>query len=605
MSVLLALTLVTTISYSTFFAAYALEQKPEQTTEQAAEPAESAESAETAAPAEATETAAPAETTEPETAEAAENEEPAAVPPETAEPAEGTVETKELIEPETAEEQQEGQEEAPQQGDKLEDLIIEDDTAAPAAAQDASGAPVMPTVSASSYIVLSGSTSEKVIEQHAERKMSPGKMTLLMTAMVVIDNMYNEAELNNTVTITEDLMEYGDTYNVGESVSVGDLLNAMLIGGDGQSAEALASYSATKRKIFINEMNSKALSLGLMDTQFSNPRGGYNAKTYSTAADCAVIAQAAIRYQLIKDAFEKKSVTVTAESKAGKRVIDFTSVNPLLADPEPANQYEFTKGGLMGTIDMGTPEKPQITAQYAGVATVDDMQLIVVLMDSQPETIAYEAKGLLEYGNTIVTRNLIVKAGKRVGYARVRGGALTRVPAYTETKGFAYVPPEGSEELIQTEVVMFDNIEAPLKEGTKVGEYRIYVADELKGTVDLVTRNEVPEGWYLSYIYISNRATIAIGAVIVLILLILLRKLYLRRRRRKRFEAQRAAKLRELALMQMQVDEDRKRRDWDLTGRYDEQLGPRTSDLREEARRTLAAEASKDTKSYGKKKKKK
>jgi len=133
-----------------------------------------------------------------------------------------------------------------------------------------------PAVSASSYMVMSGSTSEKVAEKHADRKMQPGRITMLMTAMVAIDNMYNDGELKNTVETGETIATYGDTFKEGESATVEDLLNAMLVGGDIQSAELLAKYSASSREIFVNEMNSKCMELGLMDTLFTNASGRYD-----------------------------------------------------------------------------------------------------------------------------------------------------------------------------------------------------------------------------------------------------------------------------------------------------------------------------------------
>ena len=442
-----------------------------------------------------------------------------------------------------------------------------------------------PELSASSAIVMSGSTSEIVYEKHAERKMSPGSITLMLNAMVVIDNMYNEAELENTVDITEKMTEYGDTFRAGESVSVGDLLMAMLVGGDQQAAEALASYSASSRKIFINEMNSKAMSLGLMDTQFSNPRGAYSAKTYSTARDCAVISQAAMRYQLIKDDFAKRRVDIKAVSAEGERTISFTNTNPLLTGTRQSELYNLIKGGILG--EVGDPVKGM---QYAGIATVDDMQLIVILMDSKKSKVAYEAKSLFEYGDTKVTRNTIVKAGKKVGTARVRGGSVTRVSAYTETKGFAYVPPEGSSDLVQTQVVMFDDLEAPLKEGAKVGEFRIYVADELKGTVDVVIKRDVPVGWWPSQYYISNFVTVIIGIVLFLILLLILRIIYVRRRRDKMRAARRERKLREIAEQQLAMEEDRRARNWTDRSGSNTQIAPRTRDLREQTRRDMLRE---------------
>lgn len=442
-----------------------------------------------------------------------------------------------------------------------------------------------PDITSSSAIVMSGSTSEIVYEKHAERKMSPGKITMLMNAMVVIDNMYNESELNNTVDITEDLMQYGDVFHVGESVSVGDLLQAMLVGGDPQAAEALATYGASSRKIFIKEMNSKAMELGLMDTQFSNPKGSYNAKTYSTARDCAVIAQAAMRYELVKEYFSKRKVDIKAVSSEGERTISFTNTNPLLTGSRQSELYNLIKGGILGEVG-----DPVSGVQYAGIATVDDMQLIVILMDSKKSKVAYEAKSLFEYGDTKVTRNTIVKAGKKVGKARVKWGDVTKVAAYTETKGFAYVPPEGSSDLVQTQVVMYDNLEAPLKEGSKVGEFRIYVADELKGTVDLVTKKDVKRGWWPSQYYISNILTVVIGIILFLILMLIARILYVRRRKEKIREIRRERRLREIAEQQMAMEEDRRARNWTDRSGSSTQIAPRTRDLREQTRRDLLRE---------------
>ena len=437
-----------------------------------------------------------------------------------------------------------------------------------------------PEITASSAIVMSGSTSEVVYEKHSERKMSPGCITMLMNAMIVIDNLYNDDELNNTVEITEDLMQYGDTFKAGESVSVGDLLQAMLVGASNQAAEALATYSTSTRKIFISEMNSKAMSLGLMDTQFSNPKGSYNAKTYSTAHDLAKIAQAAMRYQLIKEAFAKRTVTVTATSKDGSREVVFRNTNPLLTGTRQSELYNLIKGGILG--EVGDPVEG---VQYAGIATVDDMQLIVILMDSKKSKAAYEAKSLFEYGDTKVTRNTIVKAGKKVGRVRVKGGDITHPQAYTETKGFAYVPPEGSSDLVQTQVVLYDGLEAPLKEGTKVGEFRIYVADELKGTVDVVIRKNIARGWWLSRFYISNMATIAIGVVLFLILLLVLRIVHVKRKKARIRAARREKRLREIARQQMAIEEDRRKRNWNDRSGSSESIAPRTGDLREQAAR--------------------
>ena len=128
---------------------------------------------------------------------------------------------------------------------------------------------------------------------------------------------------------------------------------------------------------------------------------------------------------------------------------------------------------------------------------------------------------------------------------------------------------------------MYKNLKAPLKKGSKVGEFRIYVADELKGTVDLVTKQNVNRGWFPSWIYISNRTSIVLAVILFLILLFLLRVWQVKRRRAKRKAEKHKTLVRQMAIEQMEIDEDRKRRNWTYGGGY-EKMDPRTSDIRKE-----------------------
>ena len=420
-----------------------------------------------------------------------------------------------------------------------------------------------PEVDANSYVVISGSTSELIYEHHADRKLPMGNITKLMTAMIVIDNMHDKSEMGNLVEIRSEVDAYGDDFKKGDNVSVEDLLKAMLIGGSDEAAEALARYSTSKRKLFIGQMNSKAIELGLDKTNFTNPTGIYDEKHYSSASDCAFLTQAAMRYGEIKDITSLDMTTIAIAGKSS-RSKTFTNTNPLLASTRPSDQYTYIKGGIAGSLD-----KPRKYSQYVGVATKDEMQFIAVLLEANEKTMARSAIDLLDYGDLQASRNTIVKAGKCMGRAKVRGGAVTRAKAYTETRGFAYIPPEGSTDLVQTQVVMTSGLEAPLKAGAKVGEYRIYVADELKGTVDLVIKKDIKEGWPLSKIYISNFATVMTVLIVVGVLLLLVRVRNINKRKMRMKQFKRNQKIRELAARQEALDEDRRKRKWTYGNYYD------------------------------------
>lgn len=384
---------------------------------------------------------------------------------------------------------------------------------------------VAPTVNAGSYFVMSGSTSEVLHSEHSERKLPIGNITKFMTAMVVIDNMRDLSELENSVQITKQIAAYGDKFKVGNSIKVRDLLETMLVKGSNEAAEALARYSASKRSIFVNEMNSKAMELGLISTQFANPTGAYNPDHYSTAEECALITQAAVRYDLIK---------------------------------------KTVKGGISGKI-----KKPRAFSQYAGFTSRDGMQLIVIMLEANADSLAKDAKALFNYGYKLVTKREIAKEGKCLGKAKLYNGSITKIKGYTETKAYVYIPPEGSDDLLKTEVYMYEDLVAPITAGTKVGEYRIYVADELKGTVDLVCKKDVGVGWLPSKIYISNFGSIVWGIILLVILYFLLRRNAIRARIKKKRKLERQEKIREIARKQEALDIDRKNRNWTYTNNYD------------------------------------
>lgn len=406
-----------------------------------------------------------------------------------------------------------------------------------------------PSPSAEGAVVYAGSTGQIIYEDHSERKLQPGRTSSLMVAMVVMDNMHDEKEMNNEVKITKWMAEAGNTFPVGTRVTVSDLLYALLMTGSPEAARALSYYTAEGEEAFVEQMNAKAQQLGLVDTHYTNVTGAYGTKQYSTALDTAKIFVEAYRYEEIETrAKTKEHVTKT----------------------EPAVTIETTSPALTGTIASkgvyggvaNTLSKPSSLTYFAGGAMQDDFDVVVVLLGAGNSTYASDAVQMLAYGFEHANKKTVSKEGVKMGYVRVRGGAKTLVPVYTEGKAYAYIPPDGSEQLVRTEKVMESGIEAPLKKGQKVGEYRIYVADEKTGVVNLVVHEDVGTGWILSKIYISNLATVILIIIALLFLALLIRIHQVKVRRRKRREALRRQLIRKKALEELEMEEYRKTRNW-------------------------------------------
>ncbi|MBQ6621431.1 MAG: D-alanyl-D-alanine carboxypeptidase [Mogibacterium sp.] len=406
-----------------------------------------------------------------------------------------------------------------------------------------------PTVTAEAAVVMSGSTGEVIWTSHADRKLAPSGTTKLLTAMVVIDRMHDESEYQNVLQITNDIAEHGNVFNPMEKVVVEDLMYALLMENSHEAAETLAVYSAGSEEAFVQEMNAKAAQIGMKNTQYLTSTGRYRDTQYSTVTDTARLMHAALEYPKIVEILSASTHRIPATNKSAVRVL--------------RNDRTVYISGFKAAYAV-TMKNPSVADNYIAVAERDGMELVAVLFGADSAAEAKEARELLEYGFKNVTRNEIIDADQKMGSVLIRHGEISSVPVYTASKGYVYVPPEGTDDLIRTETVLFKGITAPVEPGTKAGEYRIYVADKQVGKVDLIIKKNVATGWFPSWIYLSNQMAIIVGAVlgVLLILLIILR--ILRRRNRKRRAALRQKRIREMAREQQIREEDRRQRNWDF-----------------------------------------
>ena len=85
---------------------------------------------------------------------------------------------------------------------------------------------------------------------------------------------------------------------------------------------------------------------------------------------------------------------------------------------------------------------------------------------------------------------------------------------------------------------------------------------------------------------------VVIGVILLLILLLILRIVYVKKRRAQIRAARRAKRIQELAMLQLEAEEDRRRRNWEnrTVPVYPDDKNLRTSDLREQARKETLRE---------------
>lgn len=410
-----------------------------------------------------------------------------------------------------------------------------------------------PEITAESFAVISISTGERVYTKNPERKQFIAGPERLMCAICVIDNMHDKKkEMENYVTIPAKYVRENDMFKEGQGVKVKDLLYAVIISGSATAELSLAEYSSGSQEEFISCMNNKAKELKLKNTNFSSVTADYDDNQYTTVEDYALLTRAAMNNSYIKKMAGKKGYKIKTDKG---ETVPVKNSEEVIEDASKAKKKSYSIFAGIIYNDGGEND-----VSYMLSAANKDIELVTVISNVKKENASKEINNLISYGFIKVNKTVAVEKGKKAGYVWIRNGEKTLVPVYTKNRAYVYLPKEASKSLIVTKKNIGKNLNAPIKSGTKVGEYDVYVGDEFQGTVDLVVKKTISKGFFPSKIYISNMATyVVVGLIGFLILLRIERKNRKKRRIRKN-KMKRREKARKIARRELAREDNRKNR---------------------------------------------
>lgn len=410
-----------------------------------------------------------------------------------------------------------------------------------------------PEITAESFAVISISTGERVYTKNPERKQFIAGPERLMCAICVIDNMHDKKkEMENYVTIPAKYVRENDMFKEGQGVKVKDLLYAVIISGSAAAELSLAEYSSGSQEEFISCMNNKAKELKLKNTNFSSVTADYDDNQYTTVEDYALLTRAAMNNSYIKKMAGKKGYKIKTDKG---ETVPVKNSEEVIEDASKAKKKSYSIFAGIIYNDGGEND-----VSYMLSAANKDIELVTVISNVKKENASKEINNLISYGFIKVNKTVAVEKGKKAGYVWIRNGEKTLVPVYTKNRAYVYLPKEASKSLIVTKKNIGKNLNAPIKSGTKVGEYDVYVGDEFQGSVDLVVKKTISKGFFPSKIYISNMATyVVVGLIGFLILLRIERKNRKKRRIRKN-KMKRREKARKIARRELAREDNRKNR---------------------------------------------
>lgn len=220
-------------------------------------------------------------------------------------------------------------------------------------------------LSASGIVVIDSKTGEPIFGQHRTTRRSIGSLTKLMTALLIVENH----SMTEWVQVPVSAEKIGGTtarLRAGQEYTVGDLLSALLIPSANDAAETLAVFHSGTADAFVVEMNERAKSLGLKDTQYKNPAGMDDTEQWSTPQDLAWLTAYILKKPEIRERMSQRSAVIT--SKNG-HTTNLTHTHTLLRENSPV------VAGKTGTTPMARECLVSVVSQ-------NGREYIVVLLKS-------------------------------------------------------------------------------------------------------------------------------------------------------------------------------------------------------------------------------
>lgn len=399
------------------------------------------------------------------------------------------------------------------------------------------------SVDAKAALLVDVGSGETLYAKNIHERNYPASITKIMTALLVLEAVdAGELRLDQEVTARESALEGlardGSTANIkaGETMTVEDLLNCLLIVSANEASHILAEAVCGDVGAFVARMNERAARLGCSDTHFVNPSGLHSDQHYSSAWDVYLITREALKNKTFAEIVGNKAHTVPATNLSKERSLH--STNYLISTWRtgwPGYYYKSARGVKTGS----TPE-----AGYCLAASAErgGRELISVVLgaervtreDGVVETRSFsETIRLFEHGfhdfksmelvdTTEYIREIPVNLSSEVNYVVVHPGEnLTRmVPAHL-TRG----------DLTRTVELNTESVDAPIAEGDVLGTMTLSYDGVEYGTVPLIALNDVSASWLLTKereveLFFAQRwvkyAAISVVALVVVILALIL-----------------------------------------------------------------------------------
>lgn len=353
-----------------------------------------------------------------------------------------------------------------------------------------------PNIESPVAILMEETTGKIVYEKNINEKVYPASLTKILTAIVVLEN----CKLEEVVTASYDAImgvEYGyvtGNLQVGEELTIEQLLNVLMIASANDSARVLAEYVSGSIEEFSILMNEKAKEIGCQNSNFVNPNGIHDENHYTTAYDLALISRYAMQNETFREIVKKTYYILPATNKHNQADRVFGTTNELLIvnnnERKDNYYYKYATGLKTG---FTTP------AGYCLAASSEKngLRYIAIILKAGQTNDGLSAryidtKTLLDYGYDNFLMKKVVQKLNSIQTIEVKNATkeTKKLDLLIDDDIYAFINKEDINNQINPEISIDTNIKAPIEKGTIVGKVT-YEINDIKYEANLIAANDV------------------------------------------------------------------------------------------------------------------
>ena len=339
-------------------------------------------------------------------------------------------------------------------------------------------------ISSESVILMEMESGTVIAEKEADKARPIASVTKIMTLLLIAEAVDSgKIKLTDTVTVSEYAASMGGSQvflEPGETQDVETMIKCISIASANDACVAMAEHLAGSEGAFVEQMNAKAKALGMNNTTFHNCCGLDVTGHVSCAQDVALMSSELMKNHPWLTKYTTTWMdTIIHTTRRGSSEFGLSNTNKLL------KQYNGITGLKTGSTDE---------AKYCLSATAErnGVKLVAVVLAAPDTKMRFrEAAALLDYGFAKCTVYKDEGTDFPLTEVDVKNGQQKYAPVKPKST-FSHVFTAGEDlSAIKREIVLKDDIKAPLAVGEVVGEYRYSINGNLLGSVEIICTENV------------------------------------------------------------------------------------------------------------------